>query len=275
MAPALQAAYAGEPLTWHTKVANGDRTLGARLAGELALHPPAHRPRLNFVCKGTAGQSFGAFAVPGMRLHLTGLANDYVGKGLSGGEIVLVHAGPIAGEGHRHAILGNVALYGATSGALYAAGRAGERFAVRNSGATAVVEGLGDHGCEYMTGGLVVVLGSVGINFGAGMTGGEAFLFDEEGQFRAEKRYNESVVAEPLRAEDMESQSRLFAALQAHVEATGSHRARILLQNWEQALANFCRIVPVEDANALGAKPVAEAEAATASIEPDAEAMRA
>src|ERR1700678_2331855 len=121
-----------------------------------------------------------------MKLVLTGQANDFVGKGLSGGELVIRACGLAAKNSGQHVILGNVALYGATSGRLFAAGRAGERFAVRNSGATAVVEGLGDHGCEYMTGGLVVVLGSVGINFGAGMTGGEAFIFDEDGLFRAE-----------------------------------------------------------------------------------------
>jgi len=245
MAPALTAAYAGYAMTRHVAVSNGDRTLGARLAGELALHPPRHRPRLRFVCTGVAGQSFGAFAVPGMTLELTGLANDYVGKGLSGGEIILAHAGPLASEGHRHALLGNVALYGATSGRLYAAGRAGERFAVRNSGATAVVEGLGDHGCEYMTGGLIVVLGSVGINFGAGMTGGEAFLFDEDGLFRAERRYNDgSVSATPLGSAELDAQARLYAAVRAHAEATASRRATILLENWPQVVTQFVHVVP-------------------------------
>jgi glutamate synthase (NADPH/NADH) large chain len=255
MEPALAAAYAGEAFTLQAKVTNGDRTLGARLAGELALHPPAQRPRLRFVCTGVAGQSFGAFAVAGMTLQLTGLANDYVGKGLSGGELVLAHSGPIASEGHRHAILGNVALYGATSGSLYAAGRAGERFAVRNSGATAVVEGLGDHGCEYMTGGLVVVLGSVGINFGAGMTGGVAFLFDEDGLFRAERRYNDaSVVVEKLAHADLDAQGRLYAAVRAHADATGSRRAAVLLENWEQAVQQFVLVLPRPD---VAAKPVA------------------
>jgi glutamate synthase (NADPH/NADH) large chain len=260
LAPALAAAYAGEALTLHVAVANGDRTLGARLAGELALHPPEQRPRLKFVCSGVAGQSFGAFAGPGMTLELTGLANDYVGKGLSGGEIILSHAGPLASEGHRHALLGNVALYGATAGKLYAAGRAGERFAVRNSGATAVVEGLGDHGCEYMTGGLVVVLGSVGINFGAGMTGGEAFLFDEDGLFLAERRYNESsVAAEPASGVDLAAQSRLYAAVRAHAESTASRRATVLLENWPQVAAQFVRVTP---------KPEAAAQLAPAHIGP-------
>jgi glutamate synthase (NADPH/NADH) large chain len=263
--PARAAAQAGEALTIHAAVTNADRTLGARLAGELALDPLQQRPNLKFVCAGTAGQSFGAFAVRGMTLQLTGLANDYVGKGLSGGELILRHSGPIASEGHRHALLGNVALYGATSGSLYAAGRAGERFAVRNSGATAVVEGLGDHGCEYMTGGLVVVLGSVGINFGAGMTGGEAFLFDEDGLFRGERRYNDaSVDVLSMQPADGDAQATLLHAVRAHVEATGSRRAAVLLQNWQQAVAQFVRVLPKPDAaSKVTATPNHEPEPAT------------
>ncbi len=129
--------------------------------------------------EGVAGQSFGAFAVAGMTLELDGLANDFVGKGLCGGELVLRGRGRAATESGTHALLGNVALYGATSGKLFAAGRAGERFAVRNSGAVAIVEGVGDHGCEYMTGGLVSVLGETGLNFGAGMTGGLDWVYDK------------------------------------------------------------------------------------------------
>jgi glutamate synthase (NADPH/NADH) large chain len=261
--PSLAAARSGEALTVQAKVTNSDRTLGARIAGELALRPPANRPRLTFACTGVAGQSFGAFAVPGMSLQLTGLANDYVGKGLSGGEIILRHAGPVASEGHRHAILGNVALYGATSGALYAAGRAGERFAVRNSGAMAVVEGVGDHGCEYMTGGLVVVLGSAGMNFGAGMTGGEVFLYDEDGLFRAEKRYNgASVTAIALLPHDMQAEARLLTAMRAHLQATGSRRAHVLMQNWQDALRLFVRVAPLPDAVAAGTKATPDANAA-------------
>jgi glutamate synthase (ferredoxin) len=246
--PALAAAATGEPLTITTKVRNRDRTLGARLAGELAMHPPALPTSLRFLCHGTAGQSFGAFAVAGMTLDLTGQANDYVGKGLSGGEIILRATGPIASEGHRHVILGNVALYGATSGSLYAAGRAGERFAVRNSGATAVVEGLGDHGCEYMTGGLVVVLGETGINFGAGMTGGEAFVLDEDGNFRRNVRFHSgSVLAIPLSGADLAAQARIFSALEAHKAATGSRRASLLMDNWADALTHFVQVLPVPE----------------------------
>ena len=142
--------------------------------------------------RGTAGQSFGAFAVSGMTLQLEGLANDFVGKGLCGGELVLRGTGRAARESAQHTLLGNVALYGATSGWLFAAGRAGERFAVRNSGALAIVEGVGDHGCEYMTGGLAVVLGATGINFGAGMTGGLAWIYDETGAFLGSSRYHKA-----------------------------------------------------------------------------------
>ena len=147
--------------------------------------------------EGVAGQSFGAFAIPGMRIVFEGLANDFVGKGLSGGEIVLRAEGDAARESSHHVLLGNVALYGATAGRLLAAGRAGERFAVRNSGAVAVVEGVGDHGCEYMTGGAVLVLGRAGQNFGAGMTGGIAWVVDEDGSFVSEQRYHPDFLTRP------------------------------------------------------------------------------
>jgi glutamate synthase (NADPH/NADH) large chain len=187
--PALEAFKTGTPYRIETQVSNEDRTLGARLAGQLALlkarNPSLSGSNLTFLLKGTAGQSFGAFAVSGMTLQLEGLANDFVGKGLCGGELILRGRGRVALESEKHTLLGNVALYGATGGWLFAAGRAGERFAVRNSGALAIVEGVGDHGCEYMTGGLAVILGATGINFGAGMTGGLAWVYDEE-LFRGE-----------------------------------------------------------------------------------------
>jgi glutamate synthase (ferredoxin) len=275
--PALAAAWNGEALVVTSTVRNHDRTLGARLAGELALHPPPQRPNLKFKCNGTAGQSFGAFAVAGMTLVLTGQANDYVGKGLSGGEIVIRPSGPIASESHRHVILGNVALYGATSGALYAAGRAGERFAVRNSGAIAVVEGLGDHGCEYMTGGMVLVLGGTGINFGAGMTGGEAFVLDEDGAFRRNIRFHTgSVEALSLSAGDLAAQSRVLRALEAHAAATGSRRAELLLQNWAESLPFFVHVRPLSEHSVTAAQPAhVVAAQAEASLLADAEHLSA
>ena len=165
-----------------TKTAPSARASPANSPCSTPTAPPPTQP-LVFKMTGVAGQSFGAFAVPGMQLILKGVANDFVGKGLSGGEIILRGQGRAALQSELHVILGNVALYGATSGALFAAGRAGERFAVRNSGALAIVEGVGDHGCEYMTGGLAVILGATGFNFGAGMTGGLAWVFDEDGSF--------------------------------------------------------------------------------------------
>src|SRR5271165_6377093 len=181
--PALTAALAGKPFEYNMTVKNQDRCLGARLAGELALlrcRQDISRPDMRFGMRGTAGQSFGAFAVEGMTLALEGQANDYVGKGLSGGELILRPSGKLAGTREAQVIMGNVALYGATAGSLFAAGSAGERFAIRNSGATAVVEGIGEHGCEYMTGGTVVILGATGRNFAAGMSGGIAYVLDDD-----------------------------------------------------------------------------------------------
>jgi glutamate synthase (ferredoxin) len=190
--PAMAAVEAGLPFVVESRIANRDRAVGSRLAGELALRRvQADLPAdVTFNLDGVAGQSFGAFAVEGMKLVLHGQANDFVGKGLSGGELVIRACGLAAKDSGQHVILGNVALYGATAGSLFAAGRAGERFAVRNSGATAVVEGVGDHGCEYMTGGIVAVLGRVGINFGAGMTGGLAWVYDADGSFVSDQRYH-------------------------------------------------------------------------------------
>ena len=249
VAPALEAVAAGTPFTMQSPIANCDRAVGARLAGELALlraqrETPAD-VTMNF--QGTAGQSFGAFAVEGMTLTLEGQANDFVGKGLSGGEVILRAQGNAARESARHVILGNVALYGATGGALFAAGRAGERFAVRNSGALAVVEGVGDHGCEYMTGGCVAVLGRVGINFAAGMTGGLAWVLDEDGSFvRAGRFHPEFVVADAVTTLDEAAQESLRALIAQHADKTSSHLAASLLADWPTRSRAFVRIRPKE-----------------------------
>src|SRR5580698_10272101 len=193
IAPAMEAIEAGVPYVLDSKVANCDRAVGARLAGELSVlraKGELDAADVTFNLEGTAGQSFGAFAATGMKLILTGQANDFVGKGLSGGELVMRAVGRAAERSDEHVLLGNVALYGATAGKLLAAGRAGERFAVRNSGVTAVIEGVGDHACEYMTGGQVVVLGGVGINFGAGMTGGTAWVLDNAQTMIRDVRYH-------------------------------------------------------------------------------------
>ena len=243
------------------RIRNRDRTVGARLSGELAYrgHPQTlagETVEVRF--RGSAGQSFGAFAARGMRFVLHGEANDYVGKGLSGAELVLRPAGLAAEAPHENVILGNVALYGATSGRLFAGGTAGERFAIRNSGADAVVEGVGDHGCEYMTGGRVVVLGEVGWNFGAGMTGGEAYVLDEHEHLVA-RLNGESVSARAVQGEELE---RLRALLEEHVAWTGSARARALLGSWAESSTRFKRVGPVVE---VPAKAAADPVAASAT----------
>jgi glutamate synthase (NADPH/NADH) large chain len=243
----LDAQRAGRACEIKADIVNEDRSLGARLAGTLAMQQDRDtRTAVSIQCRGTSGQSFGAFAVAGMKMVLDGQANDFVGKGLSGGEIVIRAVGSAARESSRHVILGNVALYGATSGSLLAAGRAGERFAVRNSGAHAVVEGVGDHGCEYMTGGSVVVLGEAGTNFGAGMTGGMAYVYDEGGRFIAENHYHAEFVApKPFADCSEDEQTWLYGQVVRHAEDTGSSRARDLLGRWSEASSHFLRVSPV------------------------------
>jgi glutamate synthase domain-containing protein 2/glutamate synthase domain-containing protein 1/glutamate synthase domain-containing protein 3 len=247
--PALEAYKSNKPFRLVTRVTNEDRTLGARLSGELALfkthNPAATGSKLVFKMHGIAGQSFGAFVTSGVTLELDGLANDFVGKGLSGGELILRGVGRAAEDSAAHTLLGNVALYGATGGWLFAAGRAGERFGVRNSGALAIVEGVGDHGCEYMTGGLAVVLGETGINFGAGMTGGLAWIYDEEGDFLGKGRYHKSFL-QPETWEDLDHAARqsIHELVELHAAKTQSRRAQYLLANWEQESQRFVRLTP-------------------------------
>ena len=246
--PALNAARAGVAFEYDGTVKNEDRTLGARLAGELALlrsdHPEL-KPNLVFRLHGAAGQSFGAFATEGMTLILEGQANDYVGKGLSGGELILRPTGKLVVADSAQAILGNVALYGATSGWLFAAGSAGERFAIRNSGATAVVEGVGEHGCEYMTGGVVVILGSIGRNFGAGMTGGVAYTWDSSGGAKAQQKcHGEFVETCPLHDCDCAEQARVRELLQQHAAKTDSRIGQRLLESWPTTVKQILRVAP-------------------------------
>ncbi|MHB1022066.1 MAG: glutamate synthase-related protein [Acidobacteriaceae bacterium] len=249
--PVVAAVLAGKPFEIEANVVNQDRSLGARLAGELSLLKTSlhsHEfttPDITLKLKGIAGQSFGAFAVEGMHLVLDGQANDFVGKGLSGGELVLRAQGRAAEDSGQHVILGNVALYGATGGALYAAGRAGERFAVRNSGANAVVEGVGDHGCEYMTGGTAVILGRAGINFAAGMTGGLAFVYDGDGSFLREGRYHKDFVTpEAFEALDAAAQEKLRRLIEIHAEKSNSSLAKKLLADWPASAKAFVRLTP-------------------------------
>jgi glutamate synthase domain-containing protein 3 len=213
---------------------NTQRAVGARLAGAIASRHGDHgfQGSASFAFHGVAGQSFGAFCLDGMALELTGVANDYVGKAMAGGLIVVK---PPEGTPDRAVVVGNTVLYGATGGSLYVAGAAGERFAVRNSGARAVVEGVGDHGCEYMTRGHVVVLGPTGRNFGAGMTGGAAFVLDEDGGFLG--RVNHETVK--LERPGSDDQARIRALLEEHVEHTGSPRAAAVLADWPAFAERF------------------------------------
>jgi glutamate synthase (NADPH/NADH) large chain len=242
-----------EPSTLQVNVFNKDRALGAMLAGEIAKKHGKDGLREGTVtieCTGTAGQSFGAFAVRGMLLVLEGDANDYVGKGLSGGTLAIRPPARSGFKADQNVIVGNTVLYGATSGKAFFAGRGGERFAVRNSGATTVVEGVGDHGCEYMTGGIVVVLGSTGRNFGAGMSGGLAFVLDEDGKF--ESRINPQMIdVDPLTEEDRD---RVRGLVEEHVQLTRSEKGKKLLATWEEA--RFVKVVPKEYKKILSLKQV-------------------
>ena len=224
-------------------IRNTHRTVGAKLSGEIARrYGDAGLPDRTIQChfEGSAGQSFGAFCISGVQFVLTGEANDYVGKGMAGGELIIKPAPTAPFQTYENTIIGNTVLYGATGGTLYAAGGVGERFGVRNSGATAVVESVGDHGCEYMTAGIVVILGETGRNFGAGMTGGTAYILDEKGQF--EKKYNSDwVKIEKVKGEaDIKS---LMALIQNHATYTGSQHAENILANWEACLPHFWKVV--------------------------------
>src|SRR5580692_4959115 len=214
-------------------IRNVHRTVGAMLSGEIARRYGSEGlPTDTIYCRfnGSAGQSFGAFLASGVTLELEGDANDYVGKGLSGGHLIVYPPRSSTFLPEENILIGNVALYGATGGEAYFNGVAGERFAVRNSGATAVVEGTGDHGCEYMTRGTVVVLGKCGRNFAAGMSGGFAYVLDEAGDF-AEYRCNKASV-DLEQVFDPHDQHVLQTTIHRHFDATGSPRARKVLENW-------------------------------------------
>ena len=279
IAEAMPALEHGTPVEIVTKIRNADRTAGAMLAGEVARrygHEGLPEDTIDIKFTGIAGQSFGAWAARGMTLELTGEANDYVGKGLSGGKLIVKPHEKVGFVAEKSIIVGNTVLYGAITGECYFRGVAGERFAVRNSGAVAVVEGVGDHGCEYMTGGCVLVIGETGRNFAAGMSGGVAYVLDEAGDFA--KRCNLAMVdLAPIPAEDatierlhhhggdLESHGlvdvtagmnkhdgeRVRELLSRHVKYTGSSRARAILDNWTDFLPKFVKVMPVEYAKAL------------------------
>jgi glutamate synthase (ferredoxin) len=234
----------GVSVTAELPIRNVNRVVGTIVGSEVTRRHgagglPADTIRLKF--NGSAGQSFGAFLPPGMTLLLAGDANDYVGKGLSGGKLIIYPPEGSSFAAEDNIIIGNVALYGATGGEAYVRGMAGERFAVRNSGVDAVVESVGDHGCEYMTGGRVVVLGRAGRNFGAGMSGGIAYVLDEQGDFA--RRVNAQMV-EIERLEEAQEVAAVRALVQKHLDYTGSLRAQALLGQWDAVVPRFVKIIP-------------------------------
>ncbi|MCB1328177.1 MAG: glutamate synthase large subunit, partial [Maritimibacter sp.] len=237
----------GEKMQLQYAVRNTDRTIGTRISSHIVRNfgmrnnlQPDH---LTVKLTGSAGQSLGAFAAPGLKLEVSGDANDYVGKGLSGGTIVVrpPMSSPLVAADNT--IIGNTVLYGATDGYLFASGRAGERFCVRNSGAKVVIEGCGSNGCEYMTGGVAVILGTIGQNFGAGMTGGMAYVYDPEGQ-AAEYMNMETLVTVPVTVDHWEDQ--LKTLILRHADETGSTRAHKILQEWDTQKRNFLQVCPTE-----------------------------
>jgi glutamate synthase (ferredoxin) len=249
------ALETGEPIQLNLPVRSTDRTVGATLSGAIAKRYGEWRlpdGTINITFHGSAGQSFGAFNVPGLNLTLIGEANDYVGKGMGGGQIVIrppLKSQLVASE---NIIIGNTVLYGATGGSLFVAGRAGERFGVRNSGATAVVEGVGDHGCEYMTSGVVVILGGTGYNFGAGMSGGVAFVLDE-GHHLTQK-INPDMV-QMVRISSQADVELLRLLITRHARLTGSDFAHHILDDWTSRLGIFWKVAPKGTVGATGVRP--------------------
>jgi len=237
----------GEKMQLQYAVQNTQRSIGTRVSSHIVrkfgMRNTLQPDHLTVKLTGSAGQSLGAFAAPGLKLEVSGDANDYVGKGLSGGVIVVrPHmASPLVAS--ENTIIGNTVLYGATDGYLFAAGRAGERFAVRNSGARVVVEGCGSNGCEYMTGGVAVILGGIGANFGAGMTGGMAYVHDPDG--RAQGLMNhDSIVTCAVTVDHWEGQLR--GLIERHVAETGSRKGAAILAGWEVERGHFVQVCPRE-----------------------------
>jgi len=273
----------GEKVKFIEQARNVNRSVGAMLSGAVTKMHPEGLPddTIHIQLEGTGGQSFGAFLTKGITLYLIGDANDYTGKGLSGGRVVVRPSIDFRGDPTKNITTGNTALYGATSGEAFFSGVAGERFAVRLSGATAVVEGTGDHGCEYMTGGTVAVLGKTGRNFAAGMSGGIAYVYDEEGTFA--ERCNTAMVSmeKVLASKEQETaidksiwhkgqsdEAQLKTLLENHHRWTGSKQARALLDNWDVARTKFVKVFPLEYKRALGEMAAAKAKALAVPVKP-------
>jgi glutamate synthase (NADPH/NADH) large chain len=286
IARSMPALETGEKVSFITPVRNGNRTIGAMLSGEVARrygHKGLPEDTIHIQCNGVAGQSFGAFLAAGITLDLVGEGNDYVGKGLSGGRIIVRSPNDFRGFGPDNIIAGNTVLYGAIAGEAYFNGVAGERFAVRNSGATAVVEGVGDHGAEYMTGGTLVVLGETGRNFAAGMSGGVAYVFDEHGRFAT--HVNRSMVEVEALVSHDEQQAQgeaegwhlgqtdemlLRDLIEKQFRYTGSFRAKAILEDWSRMRGKFVKVISNEYRRALKnmATEQAAAKAAADATQP-------
>jgi glutamate synthase (ferredoxin) len=245
------AIYRKEEQHLEFPICNTDRTVGAILSNEISkMHgaPGLPEDTLSLKFTGTAGQSFGAFAAKGLFMKVSGTCNDYFGKGLSGGKLIAQVPEEATFKADKNIIIGNVALYGAVTGEAYINGIAGERFCVRNSGATAVVEGIGDHGCEYMTGGIALILGEIGRNFAAGMSGGIAYLYSTDGTFD-EKKFNlEMIELEDLTEQDKETVQGL---LEKHSDYTNSSKADQILNDWPESSKNFIKVMPTDYKKAL------------------------
>lgn len=272
MATAQVAINQGNQVEASFDIRNTDRATGTMLSNEISKrHGGKGLPEdtIQFHFRGSAGQSFAAFGAPGLSFRLEGEANDYFGKGLSGAQLIAVPDRDAKFTASDNIIIGNVAFYGATSGEAYINGMAGERFAVRNSGVKTVVEGIGDHGCEYMTGGIVVVLGDTGKNFAAGMSGGIAYIYNPDGHF--EQRVNRGMIdLDPMEAEDV---SRLHALITKHHKLTGSVRAATLLADWEMAQQQFTKVMPRDYKRVLEARKAAAEAALNTTVVADKKAV--
>src|SRR5258708_201914 len=255
-------------------ITNSDRAVGAMLSSKISrLCGEEGFPDNTIECTfyGSAGQSFGAFLAKGITFRLYGDTNDYMGKGLSGGRVIVVPPEGSTFKADENIIVGNTLLYGATSGEVFIRGVAGERFCVRNSGAIAVVEGTGDHGAEYMTGGRVVVLGKVGRNFAAGMSGGIAYVLNTDGNFAY---FCNTTMVELSAVLDQDDQDFLRAYLEKHFDYTGSSIAQMVLENWHTYLPRFMRVLPLEYKRVLQERKLEETDRQLAYIRQEAELDR-
>ncbi|MBP1638192.1 MAG: glutamate synthase large subunit, partial [Bacteroidetes bacterium] len=246
-----------------------DRTTGAMISGEIAKRygqTGLPNDTIKVLFEGSAGQSFGAFLAKGVTFRLQGDANDYLGKGLSGGHIIVTPPEGSTFKPEENILCGNTLLYGATSGEVYINGIVGERFCVRNSGATAVVEGAGDHCCEYMTGGRTVVLGPTGRNFAAGMSGGVAYILDEKGDF---DYFCNMEMVELSLIEDSGDNKELFGLIKAHYKYTNSPLAKKIMNNWNEYAEKFIKVVPIEYKKVLEDEKIEAINRKIASVERD------